>query len=153
MPFTSKLRVEEVAGGGDTWALTAPLLYVGYYVSVMVPTAYETDYATVPRLLWPLFPKSGRWNKAAVVHDHLITDYLTAREPILTSAQVDEEFRHALKDCNVHTISRWLMWAGVRWAAVANKLRRPGWLKTLPQLLGVTALALVPVAGVVAVLL
>jgi len=138
------LNVRKV--GDRTWRLLTPVTYVGDCGTYTVPVGYVTDFASVPRLMWTLFPQSGRWDQAAVVHDWLITDHLPSRSPGPTSAGVDHEFRGALKAVKVGLIARWLMWAGVRWAAVANPVRRPGWLRTLPQLLAVTVAALAPIA-------
>jgi hypothetical protein len=38
----------------------------------IVPAGFETDGASVPRLLWWLFNPMGRYAKAAVLHDHRI---------------------------------------------------------------------------------
>jgi len=143
MPFIeAPLDVRKV--GDRTWKLLAPVIYRGNFGDWTVPAGYITDFASVPRLLWILFPQSGRWDQAAVVHDWLITDALPAGRII--SARVDAEFRGALKVLNVGLIKRWLMWAGVRWAAPFTKARRSwGWFKTLPGLLAVSATALVPV--------
>ncbi len=145
MPFLSDV-VDARSSDGRSWTLDTPVTYVGDYGVYTVPAGYVTDFASVPWLLRQFFPKSGPWNLAAVVHDWLITHGLVGFADI-TSAQVDAEFRGALKVCNVGFVRRWLMWAGVRWAAVANKVRRPGWLRTLPQLVGVTAVALAPVVA------
>jgi hypothetical protein len=43
------------------------------------------------------------------------------------------------------------MYCGVRWSATTDPRRRPGWWRTAPATLGITALALpltVPMAGV-----
>lgn len=45
------------------------------------------------------------------------------------------------------------MWAGVRWAAVLNPIRGPGWLRTLPLLLAVSAAALAPLVAVALLIL
>jgi len=148
--FATPLDVRKVEGEDALWELLATLAYAGKYAAqVEVPAGYVTDFASVPRLLWVLFPQSGRWDKAAVVHDYLITDELVKYGAVVSSAQVDAEFRAALQACNVGWVRRWLMWSGVRWAAVASKVRRPGWLKTLPQLTAVTAVQLAPLAGAV----
>jgi len=160
MPFLSgPPRVEQVDAA--RWRLLADVVYVtpaalldGWVVhkaTYRVPTGYVTDFASVPRLLWFFTPPSGEYTLAAIVHDYLITDALPAGE--LTSAQVDREFRVAMQSLDVGFVRRWLMWAGVRWAAVASAPRRPGWLRTLPQLLFVSAAALAPIAGAVAGLL
>lgn len=142
MGFISK-RIQVEQAGDVTWRLLAPVLYLGRYGTYMVRSGYVTDFASVPRWLWWFTPQSGRWNAAAIIHDWLITNGLKG-EIDITSPQVDAEFRVALKELNVGFIRRWLMWAGVRWAAVLNKVRRPGWLRTLPQLLLVSATALAP---------
>lgn len=144
-----RVRAEQV---DDTvWRLLAPLVYLGRYGVYAVPPGYLTDFASVPRLLWWVFPQSGRWNPAAIVHDWLITDGLAAG--FITSPQVDAEFRRALSACGVGPIQRWLMWTAVRWAAVLNPSRRPGWLSTLPLLLLVSAIALAPLAALLLILL
>jgi hypothetical protein len=151
MPFLLKtIRVEQV--GDVLWKLLATVVYLGRYGTYTVPVGYLTDFASVPRWLWWFTPQSGRWNGAAIVHDWLITNGLLG-EIDITSPQVDAEFRHALHACGVGLIRRWLMWAGVRWAAVANPVRRPGWLCTLPLLLLVSATALAPLAAVLLVVL
>ncbi len=40
-------------------------------VVVKVPRGYRTDFASVPRLLWPIVNPTGPWRAAAVVHDWL----------------------------------------------------------------------------------
>jgi hypothetical protein len=146
MAFVGGLPLRVEKAGDNTWVLLRALLYVGRHGKYRVPVGYRTDFASVPRLLWVLFPQSGRWDPAAVVHDWLITNGLLG-EVEITSAQVDAEFRRALEAVNVGFVRRWLMWTGVRWAAVGTKVRRPGWLKTLPQLVAVTAVELAPLVG------
>ena len=36
-----------------------------------VPAGYRTDFASVPRFFWRIFPPMGRYARAAVVHDYL----------------------------------------------------------------------------------
>lgn len=133
---------------GVNWDLEDPVTFIGKYGTYTVPAKYITDFATVPWLFRLFFPRSGPWNLAAVIHDWLISVGLQLGKINLTSAQVDEEFRVALEVCKVGVIRRWLMWAGVRWAAPGTKCRRSwGWFKTLPGLLGVTAVALAPVVA------
>jgi hypothetical protein len=40
-----------------------------------VPAGFETDLASVPRWLWALVPPHGKYAKAAILHDWLITEY------------------------------------------------------------------------------
>ena len=38
-----------------------------------VPAGFISDGATVPRVLWPIFPPIGKYLKATLVHDYLLT--------------------------------------------------------------------------------
>ena len=38
---------------------------------VVVPKGFISDAASIPRLLWPLFPPDGPWLRASVIHDYL----------------------------------------------------------------------------------
>lgn len=38
-----------------------------------VPLGFITDLASVPRVLWALLPPHGRYAKAAILHDYLLT--------------------------------------------------------------------------------
>lgn len=38
---------------------------------VYVPAGFLTDFASIPRVLWSLWPPTGAYGKAAVVHDAL----------------------------------------------------------------------------------
>lgn len=43
-------------------------------IIVEVPVGYQTDFASVPRILWPLFPPTGVYSRAAIVHDFLYSE-------------------------------------------------------------------------------
>lgn len=43
----------------------------GSGLSVNVPDGFQTDFASIPRLLWWLMPTWGRYGNAAVIHDYL----------------------------------------------------------------------------------
>ena len=69
---------------------------------VTVPQGFFTDGATVPRLLWPIFPPWGEYGQAAVTHDYLCTTLTLTKNgdnPILkiTQAEVDKIFEKAMK--------------------------------------------------------
>jgi len=76
--FTTPLRLEHVKtvpGERQLFKVLDPFVYEigrkgsGYYVTV--PAGFVTDFASVPRVLWSLFPPIGEYGKAAVVHDWL----------------------------------------------------------------------------------
>jgi hypothetical protein len=141
VPFHTALTVQP--HGDDRWRLVAPLVYLGERDRFEVPAGYVTDYATVPRVVSWLIPRYGRWTRAAIVHDYLITDVLAAGE--ISPVDVDGIFRRILRELGVSTPRRWLMWAGVRWGSLFSG-RAAGWLPTAPAVLAVSLAALVPVA-------
>lgn len=57
------------------------LLEDEYVGSHAVPQGFITDGATAPRFAWCLFPPTGRYFTAAVVHDYLLSleDYTSSK--------------------------------------------------------------------------
>jgi hypothetical protein len=108
MPFLSELVVKAV--GDKDWKLMRALRYEGDHQCFEVPVAAETDFASVPVLFQWLIPRSGRYTKAAVLHDHLW------RTPIdgVSRGDADGIFRRCMAELGVPFLRRWVMWAGVR---------------------------------------
>jgi hypothetical protein len=111
----SPLRIQEVAGesgGRQLWQLTRQLrmnLSVnGGSVVVSVPDGFVTDFASVPRALWPVFPPSGPWCKAAVIHDYLYQSQTCSR------FLADAIFREAMAQLGVPIWRRVVMYYAVR---------------------------------------
>jgi hypothetical protein len=130
VPFETPLSV--TPEGDRMWRLVEPLRYRGAVDEWTIPTGYATDFASVPRVASWLIPTYGRWTRAAVVHDYLITHELPAGR--ISSIDVDGVFRRILRELGVSTPRRWLMWAGVRWGALFGG-RAAGWWRTaLPTL-------------------
>jgi hypothetical protein len=77
--ITGAFAVREVPGlsrGGRCCVeLLEPLEYrVGHAdadEAIVVPAGFLTDFASIPRGLWNLFPPMGPWSRAAIVHDFL----------------------------------------------------------------------------------
>jgi uncharacterized protein DUF1353 len=69
MPFLSDLVVKDV--GEFDWKVMSPLRYEGGTQCFEIPAGAQTDFASVPALFQWLIPRSGRYTKAAVLHDHL----------------------------------------------------------------------------------
>lgn len=66
-----------------------------------------TDLASVPWFLWWFISSHGRHTRAALLHDHLVTD------PHFDRREADVVFREALADAGVSWVRRWVMWGGV----------------------------------------
>jgi len=108
--FWTPLVVEKV--GPRTWRLAKDLLYAsaveGAPPSILVPAGFETDFASVPRGLWNLFPPDGSYTAAAVVHDCLY------REGVAKRAAADAVFLEAMVVTGTGRFTRICIWASVR---------------------------------------
>jgi hypothetical protein len=62
---------------------------------VDVPAGFVTDLTSIPRSFWSVFPKTGRYAYAAVVHDYLYWNQPVNRE------KADEILEIAMKDSQV----------------------------------------------------
>jgi len=84
------------------YRLEQPLKLAG----VDVPKDFITDGASIPRGLWWLFPPVGRYFKAAVVHDYLLTsgNYFS---------YANKKFREALEEQGVKPWVTFLMYHAV----------------------------------------
>lgn len=102
-----KIRVEALPDGGN-WRLLEAISYRHGDVAVHVPAGFETDFASTPRLLWPIFPPFGRWTAAAVIYDYL---YRTGLQPKVIA---DAIFMAAMQDLGVPEWKRWAMYLAVR---------------------------------------
>ena len=109
--FLSPLKLEYL--DGREWRVDEPFEYhIGSPESGMVirvRAGFKTDFASVPRLFWRIFPPTGTYGKAAVIHDHLYRTALTSR------AMADAIFLEAMGVLNVARWKRWAMYLAVRW--------------------------------------
>lgn len=108
MAFEVELLVEFV--DGENWMLTAPLIYTDSKLNkaVEVPAGFVTDFASVPRPFWMVFPKSGPWAPAAVVHDFMY------RFAIYDKKTADAMFLHGMEELGVNWLQRHLMHKAVK---------------------------------------
>ncbi len=53
------------------WRVVEPVEIDG----VLIPKGFVTDGASVPRMLWWLFPPTGRYMEAALLHDYLLQEH------------------------------------------------------------------------------
>ena len=100
---------------------------------VRVKQGFETDFASIPRILRIIIPKLGRWNKAAVVHDWLYS--ADGRLWWVDREIADLIFLDAMADLGVAKWKRYVMYWGVRlggWLAW-RKRYQIGWIPTWLQ--------------------
>ena len=71
--FTKPLTVKKLKN--NNWEVaTGFKYYIGKEDSddfVFIPTGFQTDFASVPRLFWTILPPDGKYTQAAVLHDFL----------------------------------------------------------------------------------
>jgi hypothetical protein len=145
--FDSELSIR--AAGPTSWATTHELAWTGRHETFVVPVGFVTDFATVPRFLHWLILPYGAYTRAAVLHDHLLTELaawwreyrggkpdmaLPGNLPPARSRDCDGIFRAAMRDLGVPWAKRWTMWAAVasarcstpigRTAATSTRMRR-----------------------------
>jgi len=77
-------------------------------IKVTVPKGQTTDFASIPRIFWPILPPVGRYSRAAVVHDYLY------RHGLFTRKDCDLIFLHAMEELNVAKWKRIVMYWAVR---------------------------------------
>lgn len=85
---------------------------------IRVPAGYVTDLASVPRILWSVFPPHGRYAKAAIIHDWLYDNALR------TKREADRIFLDAMTVLNVPVWRRRVMYTAVRLFGRGNYRRK-----------------------------
>ena len=129
--FTKILTVSPLADGRH-WFLREEFGYdvgaEGSEDTVNVPEGFMTDFASVPRPLWWLFPRWGRYGNAAVIHDFCYWDQRRIRK------EADGILFEAMGVLAVGTITRYLLYWCVRffggWAWwMASRRKRAGCIK------------------------
>ena len=123
--FTQPLTVTKI----DTrrWKLERAFTY---YIneeggeSITVPKLFITDFASVPRIFWTLFPPDGRYTQSAVLHDYLYFKQIYSRR------RSDRIFLESMKVLKVSWWRRRSMWVAVRsfgfipWNRHAKRLKK-----------------------------
>lgn len=147
MPFAAPPKLSYIGLG--QYELTEDFLYLGRDQYITVPAGFVTDLATSPRVFWALIPPQGSYEAAAVLHDYLCVrlrkHWLYPRtEPAspVSARDADGLFRRVMREQGVGFLTRWAMWAGVRWGALFNKSRRAGWWRDAPDVLGISVIVL-----------
>lgn len=96
-------------GDNNRWVLAHKLTYVTDAGEVIeVPAGFETDLASIPRLLHWMIPVNGKHRAAAIIHDYLYTIRDRSR------AEADAIFLEAMKESGVRWTQRRAMYLGVR---------------------------------------
>lgn len=108
--------------GREVWKLVEPLTFALELngcggLRVNVPSGFETDFASIPRPFWRLFPPTGEYTRACVVHDHL------CEHPAVPRFVADAILRAAMQELGVATWKRVMIYYAVRLYAVLWRLK------------------------------
>lgn len=96
---------------GRDWELRAPFTCTPRRgLTLAVPKGFVTDFASIPRVCWRVWPPTGRYGKAAVLHDYV---YRTPRVP-LSRAEADGLFWDAMRVLKVSVVTCVVLYAAVR---------------------------------------
>lgn len=108
--FVGDLDLRELVGHNGRWfALLSDLTFVDVDGTAYTAVAGSlTNFASIPRGLWAIFPPYGKHTRAAVIHDDLCI-----RQP-LPSRQVHDLFKRMLEACGCSRLTVLLMWRAVR---------------------------------------
>ena len=108
--FTDKLVVSKV--NKRIWRVERQFDYhVGTEESeeiITIPLGFLTDFASVPRIFWCIFPPDGEYTQAAVVHDYIYSKQLYTRK------KCDSIFIEAMGVLGVSLWKRRIMYRAVR---------------------------------------
>lgn len=81
--------------------------------TVVIPKGFISDGASVPRVMWSIYPPFGRYLEAAVVHDWYCVLGHRGESPIDYKVAADV-FREAMEVCGVSRWRRYKMYWAVR---------------------------------------
>ena len=118
---------------GEFWVLDTELVFTvrDSRQRIVVPRGFVTDFASVPRIFWSVFPRHGEYTRAAIVHDFLYW------EQRCTRSQADELFDIIMQDSNVDSTTRLAIYAAVRvWGDSAwqanTEAKQQGYVRVIP---------------------
>lgn len=97
-------------GDNRNWVLLVPMRYkIGESsYAIVVPAGFVTDYASIPKRLWSLYPPHDQYSRAAVIHDYLYWSQRCTRE------QADKLFLIAMSESEVSTRDRYVVYGTVQ---------------------------------------
>ena len=118
--FTTPLVVTKLPG--TFWEVAAPFTYhLGAPNGpefVAIPIGTITDFASIPRPLWAVWPPTGTYGKPAVIHDALYQfPYLSCGMGCLRytdRSEADAILKEGMEVLSVGRFTRWSIYTGVR---------------------------------------
>ena len=108
--FLTELDVRLKPGRDDVWELLSPLIYESDLVGrIEVPTEFNTDFASVPRVPIVYWFWGGRQHREAVLHDYVCRKDSV---PIVSYSVANLVFLEAAKSRKKKLVVRYPMYWG-----------------------------------------
>lgn len=137
--FTTPLDLRYM--DGRLWEVRAPFEYhldhLGSTERVIIPIGFITDFASIPRALWRVLPPTGKYGKAAVIHDWLYqkrivtvlwpTTDTAVSTRLVERGEADHILLEGMQALEVGWFTRSTIYSGVRtggWYAWSNARKR-----------------------------
>ena len=114
--FINVLVYERIPGkvsafGRPVYVLKRPFCWPNGKYNVICNTGFETDFASIPKFVFFLSSKNGKWKKASVIHDKACILASTGKWKYITA---DNIYYEALLDDNASKFTAWLFYLAVR---------------------------------------
>ena len=81
-------------------------------VELEVPAGFETNFASVPKIFWNLFPPIDKYTNASVLHDWLYAG--NGANLGYSRKQCDKLFYQCVKESGIRAFPAWIMYISVR---------------------------------------
>jgi len=115
--FTKKLYITESDKNPGMFRVTRGFsFYLGDKDSkrstgmkITVPRNFETNFASVPRILWSIFPPyDPKYGKSACLHDYMYSKQMFGSQKVC-----DSIFLHSMRILGANSLKAWLMYKAV----------------------------------------
>jgi hypothetical protein len=92
---------------GKHFTLLQPIVYETEFGVITIPAGFVTDFASIPRFLWSIYPPTGRYQEAAVVHDWLYVCHYANRSPYIYSVVPNYGEHKSIFNTRRYTLSKY----------------------------------------------
>ena len=97
-------------------------VFVPYVGRITVPAGFETDFASIPRIVWSwLSPEDPVILFPSIVHDYLYSMRgMVEGLPAVTREQADDVLRDAMLACGARSSQAWVVHKAVRMGGASH---------------------------------
>lgn len=114
----AKFDIYTVSNNGREFKVTQDYYYWYKGEWLIVPKGFITDFASIPRVFWNIYPPTGIYMPAALLHDFYYACEL--KSPLPYAKDMDPRywcdclFYDVMKDCGCNWFTRYTMYRAVR---------------------------------------